>query len=100
MRYALCTVLSLAFTSAPLAMRSRARRRSLSQAALISCWFSLACSLAPGFRAFIVLAGCGLGQAVEGAGEVTCRDGLEVAAPSPPQASVAKATAAKTANER
>jgi uncharacterized protein len=79
----------------------------LSQAALINCWFSSACSFAPGFRAVAVLAGRGLGRVVEAAdelvtavGEIACADGLDLAAPSLPHAAVAKATAVRTAREQ
>ena len=37
---------------------------------------------------------------MEATGEVACGDGLEVAAPSPPHAAVAKVTTVKIANER
>src|SRR5215217_3512314 len=104
MRYALWTVVSLALTSAPWAIRVRARRRSLSQAALINCSFSLACSLASGLadRFFV---GSVLGPLVaaglaEVAGEVGCSDGRDAAGAPPLHAVMARTTVARTANWR
>jgi hypothetical protein len=90
----------MAFTSAPRAMRDRARRRSLSQAASISCWFSLACSFWPGLGAGCSVVDWGVGGLVEAGGRVACGDGSEVAGSSAVQAAMATTTAVRTPTER
>ena len=97
-------MLSLAFTSAPRAIRARARRRSLSQAAAINCSFSRACSFALSFAAGVLVGG-ELGRLVavgpvEVADEAGCSEAPGVVESPALQDALANMTAARTAKER